>query len=445
MGNGSIRSTFCGASLARGVAAWAVCALLLSGCETVNDMNLDFWPFNQDQAGGDGAAAGGGDEAVTAPADGEVALHPALVTKVQTKLAELGYEPGPIDGQMGPKTRAALRRYQMVEGLPVDGRVTQPVLVRLTGEPAAKPASAEPDGEADAGTAKTAEAPAAGKTAGIALGPAPIYQAGSRYVYADGEVRTVISVDDGLVTWQSNRDGYSVSRNNFLVPSLSWASSETSGKRSLNEAAGDLWPRDGGKEIAFTTTALVEYKTRPDDGSELSETWHCRVGGAKQTTVPAGTFQTREITCDGLDEPDGTSRQRTWQYAPEIGHYVSYEETGGSHPAARRSELLAIVPSTADWPPVAQAGLGWALEHALETSAPGERTDWTSSAVDVDVTIEPGPTVSSGEHETCRTFTQIWSQPGGRQIYPGLSCREAAGRWIIPGLEGGVALAKGVE
>jgi len=435
MGIGSTRSGFRGATLAQGAAAWAVCALLLGGCESVKEIDLGFWPFDTDQASEDnGAAADGGAETVTAPASGEVALDLALITKVQTKLTELGYQPGPVDGLIGPKTRAALRRYQMVEGLPVDGRITQPVLVRLTGESAAvEPA---PSGDAT-GVPKAA--------AGVALGPPPTYEAGSRYVYADGEVRIVLSVEGEQVSWQSNQNGHAVARNNFLIPSLSWDSAETSGKRSLDKGAGDLWPREGGQEIAFATRALVEYKTRPDDGSQLSETWHCRVGGAKQLTVSAGTFQTREITCDGLSEPDGISRRRTWHYAPEIGHYVLYEETGGSESAQRRSELLAVVPSTVDWPPVARAGLGWALEHALETAASGEQTTWTSSAVDVDVSIKPGPTLSVGEHETCRTFVQTWSQPGSRRIYPGLSCRESAGHWLIPGLEGGVAVAKGVE
>jgi len=432
---GSTRSGFRGATLARGAAAWAVCALLLSGCESVKDMELGFWPFDADQASEEnGAAAGGGAETVTAPASGEVALDPALITKVQAKLSELGYQPGPVDGLIGPKTRAALRRYQMVEGLPVDGRITQPVLVRLTGEPPA--AAPAPAGHAS-GIAKAAD--------GLALGPAPTYLAGSRYVYADGEVRTVLAVEGEQVSWQSNRDGQAVARNNFLIPSLSWDSAETSGKRSLDKGAGDLWPREGGQEIAFEATALVDHKTRPDDGSEVSETWHCRAGGAKQLTVSAGTFQTREITCDGVSEPDGLDLRRTWHYAPEIGHYVLYEETGGAEPAARRSELLAVVPSTVDWPPVARAGLGWALEHALETAAPGEQTTWTTSAVDVDVTIEPGATLSVGKHETCRTFVQTWSQPGSRRIYPGLSCRDSAGHWAIPGLEGGVAVAKGVE
>jgi peptidoglycan hydrolase-like protein with peptidoglycan-binding domain len=45
------------------------------------------------------------------------------VREVQQGLLDIGYWPGPIDGIMGPRTRAALRRYQQDENLPVTGRL----------------------------------------------------------------------------------------------------------------------------------------------------------------------------------------------------------------------------------------------------------------------------------------------------------------------------------
>jgi len=44
------------------------------------------------------------------------------VAEIQSRLAGMGYEPGPVDGVCGPKTTAAIRRYQMDHGLPSDGR-----------------------------------------------------------------------------------------------------------------------------------------------------------------------------------------------------------------------------------------------------------------------------------------------------------------------------------
>ena len=48
----------------------------------------------------------------------------AQVAAVQSQLAALGVEPGPIDGKLGPRTRAAIRTYQHVAGLPPTGEIT---------------------------------------------------------------------------------------------------------------------------------------------------------------------------------------------------------------------------------------------------------------------------------------------------------------------------------
>lgn len=54
-------------------------------------------------------------------------LNPAnTVTGIQQRLANLGYEVGPVDGVLGPRTRAALRRFQIDE----EGHELEP-----TGEP----------------------------------------------------------------------------------------------------------------------------------------------------------------------------------------------------------------------------------------------------------------------------------------------------------------------
>lgn len=53
------------------------------------------------------------------------------VTAVQEKLNLLGYESGPNDGLMGPKTRGAIRAFQKDAGLPVTGKIDSELLARL--------------------------------------------------------------------------------------------------------------------------------------------------------------------------------------------------------------------------------------------------------------------------------------------------------------------------
>ncbi len=45
----------------------------------------------------------------------------SLVASVQSGLTKIGYDPGRIDGIMGPETGAAIREYQFDHSLPLDG------------------------------------------------------------------------------------------------------------------------------------------------------------------------------------------------------------------------------------------------------------------------------------------------------------------------------------
>jgi hypothetical protein len=48
-----------------------------------------------------------------------------MVAETERRLAELGYDPGPVDGILTWKTREALRAYQTDSALPVNGRMTR--------------------------------------------------------------------------------------------------------------------------------------------------------------------------------------------------------------------------------------------------------------------------------------------------------------------------------
>jgi hypothetical protein len=93
----------------------------------------------------------------------EAALPPAPsagptaedIVRVQRRLKTLGYAVGGADGQLGPKTRSAIRAFQERAGLAVDGEVTEALLSALMSEsaPAApKPAPSSTEAEAKAVT-----------------------------------------------------------------------------------------------------------------------------------------------------------------------------------------------------------------------------------------------------------------------------------------------------
>jgi peptidoglycan hydrolase-like protein with peptidoglycan-binding domain len=59
------------------------------------------------------------------------ASQDANIVKVQQALKEKGHDPGPVDGILGPNTRAALQAFQKSEGLDPSGRVDRGTLEKL--------------------------------------------------------------------------------------------------------------------------------------------------------------------------------------------------------------------------------------------------------------------------------------------------------------------------
>jgi len=53
------------------------------------------------------------------------------VIELQTRLARLGYDPGPVDGLLGVRSRLAVRAYQEAEKLPADGYASLALLDHL--------------------------------------------------------------------------------------------------------------------------------------------------------------------------------------------------------------------------------------------------------------------------------------------------------------------------
>jgi membrane-bound lytic murein transglycosylase B len=70
----------------------------------------------------------GSGEIVAAWPSGERPLSPNERLGMQNDLKALGYDPGPLDGVMGRKGRAALRQYQKDHRLPADGYPTPEML-----------------------------------------------------------------------------------------------------------------------------------------------------------------------------------------------------------------------------------------------------------------------------------------------------------------------------
>ena len=70
-------------------------------------------------------------EPVVVEHDYYVTHHHSISVDVQIALRRRGYYHGPIDGDIGPGSRAAIRSYQYHNGLPVTGYIDRPLLRSL--------------------------------------------------------------------------------------------------------------------------------------------------------------------------------------------------------------------------------------------------------------------------------------------------------------------------
>lgn len=344
-----------------------------------------------------------------------------MIRQTQRLLASLGYQPGAADGIEGPKTRAAISKFQADHGFLADGKVSRSLVDRL---------------EVSLGDQADRHRQERAKTRQVALARAlPEYPMGSTYVYSDGRAETVIGTEGEKVHWRSQAGAAFTSYRNFALPWASWSSDTGSGRRILNVSPAALWPLEEGKEISFSARTQVIPSTPPRQATETAEAWQCRVEGKQRISVVAGTFDTIKVACSRTMQDAQPRLTRVWYYAPQVGHYVRFNDIYDVMELDRHVELVAIRPSSRDWPPVARAGLGWALQHALEDGRSGKETVWTSSGVATRVTIKPTAEFKRFDGRTCRTFLQTWWAGGGERHYPGTACRDSLGNWRIPGLE----------
>ena len=98
------------------------------GALTSKDQGKD---QGKDQDSSDHTAAHKASSADSSQASAE---RSQLTKSVQSGLAKLGYDPGPADGVLGPKTRDAIREYEQRNSLPVDGKATQDLWLHIKGD-----------------------------------------------------------------------------------------------------------------------------------------------------------------------------------------------------------------------------------------------------------------------------------------------------------------------
>ena len=353
-------------------------------------------------------------------------LDRKTVARAQRALTGLGYQPGPVDGLMGPRTQAAIRAFQEAAGLPATGELSAALVTRIEAENAARAEVAAP-------AAPAPQAPRAARHDA----DLPLYEVGSTFVYSDGRIETVVGLKGDLVRWQ-RQDGTRFSAHrNFLLGPTYWQSGRERGTKALDPAPGSLWPRVAGSAVAYSADIQVQLRDASASLSRWQENWRCRYDGREALTVAAGPFETLRFTCLRDAAEDRPALERIWYYAPAVRHYVRLTEKTADDGQQRQVELVAIQPSAGAWPAIVRAALGRALVRVLENADTDAVVPWASSGVESDISLSATSDLRPVDGRPCRSYLQVWRDGEGVRRFPGAACRSAPGRWAIPGLPDG--------
>ena len=361
-----------------------------------------------------------------------VTLDRPAVRRLQVRLAKLGFRPGPADGILGSRTVTAINSYQSRFALTVTASISRGFLNHLEtmteGKLAGPPLSPlrQQSGLPDS-------------PINLASDDFPTYLPGTSFIYSNGETERVLGEKDFVVRW-ARGDGttYSTHRN-FLLPKSYWTSGSERGTVTTSGTPDELWPFREGSEISFSAKVTMQNGNDPDSTERRVDLWRCRNDGSRMVTVKAGTFETLLLVCSRGENPAAPDLVRTWYYSKAVRHYVRFVETDPGSDTIKSADLVAIRPGALNWPPIVRAALARALIHALEMPNDSSQMPWTSSGVNTHVTIEAKSRFIDNDGRQCRRFEQIWSENGHRRHYPAAACKTTAGKWTIPGLEGGSA------
>lgn len=413
---------------------------LLSGCATLTTLADQIPDWVPEWTGGEGKMAQSVRprvvETAPVPEPTPVPAGPSReeIQAVQSDLAELGYNPGSVDGNLGWRTKRAIRAFQKDTGMIADGMITQELADSLAASPrpekppmldmAALPAPGTKPGpghdsesEFDAGRDDPPAQVIYVENAGIP----PLYDAGDAYVWSNGQVETVMRVAGNKLFWRTSSGQRYTADRNFLIPPSSWAGPSGSGEADARLEGRTFWP--------LQAESPLEFEVASD---ESLEKWRCHTAGTRRVRVPAGQFDVVTLACERNSGPVGEWVRRVWLYAPEVRHYVARTDimADGSRDSI---ELVGVRPGAEDWPPAARAGLDRAIQDALDELPEGESSQWSSTFVKEEFEILPGPTHDAGDDGRCRNFELTARSAEISRIYPARACISGDNeKWRIP-------------
>lgn len=279
-----------------------------------------------------------------------------------------------------------------------------------------------------------------------ALGPArlPEYTAGTTFVYSDGTWDRVIEANPSFVIWENNRGDRSLGSTDFTYRPSKWEGKGIKGHRTFapteylySGTQSSLWPLAVGNRTHHDE--VNKWGVPGIYEKNAVATWKCSVDNTEQVEVPAGRFDTWKIVCSRFSKTTRASNPKTWEektfhFAPAIGHWVLLEQTFNDSKRRIRKELVAVLPSLSSLgiDKKSVVGIKEHFQQTLGTSPSGQLERWTDAAKKISFSMTPTATFRLADGTPCRQYEQKLDLTWHSNTYYGIACRSETGLWTVP-------------
>jgi len=272
----------------------------------------------------------------------------------------------------------------------------------------------------------------------------PEYTVATTFVYSDGSWERVVETNPSFVIWETSRGERLLSSPDFTYRPARWESKNMKGYRFFtptkylySTTQASVWPLAVGNRTHFDEKSKWGIPGVYEKHAEA--TWKCTVNGTERVQVPAGIFDTWNISCSRYSKMTRAGKatlweERTFHYAPAIGHWVLFDQDfQGSLPRVHR-ELVAILPSLSSLGIDKNAiiGIKEHFQQTLGTAPSGEMNRWTDENKKVSFAMTPVATYRLADGTPCRRYEQRLDLGWQSKIYYGIACRSESGLWTVP-------------